>query len=113
MAKAGETGIPHELYHRLLHRCVHWLAVGVCRREAALMWFSPNPEYWTPPRDVVWERYCPACACMQSTPANTPCWNCGGETTTIRPAWWPFSNSGSVVINGKVWGPEEEEGAMP
>lgn len=66
--------------------------------------YKPNPE-------VPVQQFCPdrECACSAVTLDGVPCWQCGGETTKQRPAWWPFSGSGSSVIGGNVWTPGEED----
>lgn len=68
-----------------------------------------RPAPWTPRMDVVCERFCAACECSQKTREQEPCWNCGGETTPTRPAFWPVCGSQQHVTAGNTWGVDELE----
>lgn len=69
-------------------------------------WWLPFHEgEYAPPPDQPVERFCPdpECACSARGVEGMPCWQCGGETTSQRPKWWPFAGANQTVIGGNSW----------
>ena len=71
-------------------------------------WLPAGYEDYVPGAggNFVCRRYCPVCAISHRETSEVPCWNCGGEMTTIIPKYWPDGGAGENVTGGRsysVW----------